>query len=294
MEYLDQTAIDNNVNDLNLLDDYSDDDDSNDINYDDIHFNSPVKNKDNLYIAHLEEKIIIELDNLDVFEIIEDHGKYYVFFNLDLDNDDQEELIELLYNLDEVALDKCFEYSVDWFKRELTEDKIEQLYVPLYIDNYKNKNHILMKVEINPNIDIAKITSSNINIIEIKGLVFYKKTFLYHVYLDNVIEEETNITHTIENTVASEVELTHESTSESEQDTIVQEATSEATQEYTKIETVRSEQDIIDSIQNQRRIVQEKFLKSKQQNKEAERIQKEAIESANKLEELESKFKQTN
>ena len=291
MEYLDQTALDNNVNDLNLLDDYSDDDDSNDINYDDIHFNSPMKNKDNLYIAHLEEKIIIELDNLDVFEIIEDNGKHYVFFNLDLDNDDQEELIELLYNLDEVALDKCFEYSVEWFKRELTEDKIEQLYVPLYIDNYKNKNHILMKVEINPNIDIAKITSSNINIIEIKGLVFYKKTFLYHVYLDNVIEEEINITDTVEKSEASDLELTQEDTSESVQDTLAQEDTSESAQEHVQTELDISQQELI---QNQRRIVQEIFLKSKQQNKEAERIQKEAIESANKLEELELKFKQTN
>jgi len=50
--------------------DYSDDDLSNEIDYDSIHFETPVKDKDKLYIAHLEEKIIIELDNLDVFEII--------------------------------------------------------------------------------------------------------------------------------------------------------------------------------------------------------------------------------
>ena len=74
------------------------------IDYDTIDFEKPIKNKDDIYIANLDEKIILELDNLDIFEIIEEENKKFVIFNLDLDNEDHNELIEILYNLDEKAL----------------------------------------------------------------------------------------------------------------------------------------------------------------------------------------------
>lgn len=281
MNYLHKNILDTTSDNLADTDDYSDNE-SDDIDYDGISFETPIKNSDNLYIAHLEEKIVIELDNLDVFEIIEENGKHFVFFNLDLDNEDQEELIELLYNLDEVALDKCFENSIEWFKKELSEQQIENLYRPLYIDNYKNKNHILMKVEINSDIDILNITNSNINIIEIKGLVFYQKTFLYHVYLKKIVNEDINIHSCIGDTQKSTQEVTQEVTQEEvAQEEVTQE---EATQEVATQEQIR--ENIEKRIEQQRVLVEEKFLKSQQQNKEAERIQQEAIKSANELKEL--------
>ena len=306
MEYLDKKKIqEDNTSD------YSDDEQSNDIDYDTILFESPVKNKDKLYIAHLEEKIVIELDNLDVFEIIEENDKQFVFFNLDLDNEDQEELIELLYNLDEVALDRCFEHSLEWFNQDFTEEQIENLYIPLYIDNYKHKNHILMKVEINPDIDIASIKHSSVNSIEIKGLIFYKKTFVYHVYLDKVIEDSINIQTSIEDvqkkttetvniqmniedvqkkttetvniqTNLEEPEHTYNvSRSEVSPEIILHTSTeSELISDHTKL-------DIQQRIEKQRLLVQEKFSKSEQINKDAESLRIQAIQSANELKQLE-------
>ena len=269
--------------------DYSDDDLSNEIDYDSIHFETPVKDKDKLYIAHLEEKIIIELDNLDVFEILEEeNGKQFVFFNLDLDNEDQEELIELLYNLDEVALDNCIDHSKEWFNKELTEEQIENLYIPLYIDNYKKKNHILMKVEINPNIDITKINNSSINFIEIKGLVFYKKTFMYHVYLDRVIEETVNLLNSIKNN------LIDSNSTENKNKSINKPINNKNTliQDTVELNTPNKEQDIEKNkikkhIEEKRLQVKENFLKSEEINKTAEQLRMEAVKSANELKNLE-------
>ena len=267
--------------------DYSDNEDSNEIDYDSISFESPVKNKDNLYIANLEEKIVIELDNLDVFECIEEEGKRYVFFNLDLDNEDQEELIELLYNLDEVALERCLEHSENWFKQTLTEEQIENLYIPLYIDNYKKKNHILMKVEINPNIDISKITHSNVNIIEIKGLVFYKKTFLYHVYLDKIIEEKIDIQSNINSNISIEKE---ENVEEENKENNKEEDKEEENKEENKEISNDNNLNIKELIKKKRLLVEENFKKSEEINKDAELLRIQAIQSANELKELEKQL----
>jgi hypothetical protein len=269
--------------------DYSEDDVSNEIDYDSLQFETPVKDKDNLYIAHLEEKIIIELDNLDIFEILEEeNGKKFVFFNLDLDNEDQEELIELLYNLDEVAVDNCIDHSKEWFNKELSEEQIENLYIPLYIDNYKTKNHILMKVEINPNIDITIINNSNINFIEIKGLVFYKKTFMYHVYLDRVIEETVNLLNSIKNN------LIDSNSTENKNKSINKPINNKNTliQDTVELNTPNKEQDIEKNkikkhIEEKRLQVKENFLKSEEINKTAEQLRMEAVKSANELKNLE-------
>ena len=285
--------------------DYSDDDLSNEIDYDSIHFETPVKDKDKLYIAHLEEKIIIELDNLDVFEILEEeNGKKFVFFNLDLDNEDQEELIELLYNLDEVALDNCIDHSKEWFNKELTEEQIENLYIPLYIDNYKKKNHILMKVEINPNIDITKINNSSINFIEIKGLVFYKKTFMYHVYLDKVIEETANLLKSIENNSLDSgssvvIDKPINSIETHIPDTVEVESLNKiqntvGVQSLNKIQNTLEldvqdieKDEIKQRIEEKRLQVEQKFIKSEKINKTAEQLRVEAVKSANELKNLE-------
>ena len=269
--------------------DYSDNEDSNEIDYDSISFESPVKNKDNLYIANLEEKIVIELDNLDVFECIEEEGKRYVFFNLDLDNEDQEELIELLYNLDEVALEQCLEHSENWFKQSLTEEQIENLYIPLYIDNYKKKNHILMKVEINPDIDISKITHSNVNIIEIKGLVFYKKTFLYHVYLDKIIEEKIDIQSNINSNISIEKEENKEEENKKENKEDKKEDKEDKEEDKEEVSTDNS-LNIKELIKKKRLLVEENFKKSEKINKDAELLRIQAIQSANELKELESQL----
>ena len=163
------------------------------IDYDTIDFEKPIKNKDDIYIANLDEKIILELDNLDIFEIIEEEHKKFVIFNLDLDNEDHNELIEILYNLDEKALEKCLEYAPVWFNKEMSEKDVENLYLPLYIDNYKQKGHVLVKVLLDEGINITDLHISNINIIEIKGLIFYKKTFLYHVMLKSILQDNINL-----------------------------------------------------------------------------------------------------
>ena len=285
--------------------DYSDDDLSNEIDYDSIHFETPVKDKEKLYIAHLEEKIIIELDNLDVFEILEEeNGKQFVFFNLDLDNEDQEELIELLYNLDEVALDNCIDHSKEWFNKELTEEQIENLYIPLYIDNYKKKNHILMKVEINPNIDITKINNSSINFIEIKGLVFYKKTFMYHVYLDKVIEETANLLKSIENNSidsgsSAVIDKPINSIETHSPDTVEVQSLNKI-QNTVEVQSLNKIQDTLEldvqdiekdkikqRIEEKRLQVEQKFIKSEEINTTAEQLRVEAVKSANELKNLE-------
>jgi hypothetical protein len=176
----------------NSSSDYSDEE-RDYIDYDSIEFNNPIKNKDNIYIANLDEKIILELDNLEVFECIEEEHNKYVIFNLDLDNDDHNELIEILYNLDEKALEKCFDCSKEWFHKEMNEKYIENLYIPLYIDNYKQKGHVLIKVLLDTNINIDRLHISNINIIEIKGLIFYKNRFLYHIILKDILKEDINL-----------------------------------------------------------------------------------------------------
>ena len=188
MDFLDNTedVLDNNSSD------YSDEEYEY-IDYDTIEFDLPKKNKENIYSANLDEKIILELDNLDIFEIINEEGNTFVIFNLDLDNEDHNELIEILYNLDEKALEKCLEHSQSWFNKTMTERDVENLYIPLYIDNYKQKGHVLMKVKLDEQIDINKLNITNINIIEIKGLVFYKKTFLYHIVLKEILEETINL-----------------------------------------------------------------------------------------------------
>lgn len=303
MEYLNKTIIENEDDSS----DYSDNEESNDIDYDTIQFETPVKNKDNLYIANLEEKIVIELDNLDVFEYIEEDNKKYVFFNLDLDNEDQEELIELLYNLDEVAVDSCFDHSVDWFNQKLSEEQIENLYIPLYIDNYKEKNHILMKVEINPDIDISNINHSNINVIEIKGLIFYKKTFLYHVYLDKIIEDTINIELNIDNRQKENKEKEKTKDNETKEDETKEDETreDETREDETKEEKVNKDvketdgdkeekknekPNIKELIEKKRLLVEENFKKTEKINKDAELLRIQAIQSANELKELERKL----
>jgi len=195
-----------NTNDDNLDNNSSDysDEEFEYIDYDTIDFEKPSKNKDNIYLSNLDEKIILELDNLDIFEVIEEDDRKFVIFNLDLDNEDHNELIEILYNLDEKALEKCLEYSSEWFNKEMSEQDVENLYVPLYIDNYKQKGHVLMKVLLDKDVSISDLHISNINIIEIKGLIFYKKTFLYNIVLKNILQDNINLIDNIRHTSQQE------------------------------------------------------------------------------------------
>lgn len=292
MNYLHNDIINNESSESSESSEYSDDELIN-IDYDTIHFDDPVK-KNNLYIAYLEEKIIIELDNLDVFEIIKEDDTHYVFYNLDLDNEDQEELIELLYNLDEMALDKCYEHSIEWFKKELTEEQIENLYIPLYIENYKEKNHILMKVKINSNIDITQITNTNINIIEITGLTFYKKTFLYNISLSKIISDPTDLYSNIDNTLDITLDNTLDNTKQKHNEN--NKITLDNTKDTNDVgdadnagdaDNTDDKNTILNIIENKRKLVQENFLKSEKKNKEAELLRLEAIKSANELKQLE-------
>ena len=250
--------LNNKENDLdNSSSDYSDGE-MEYIDYDSIEFNKPIKNKDNIYIANLDEKIILELDNLDVFEYIEEGSNKYVIFNLDLDNDDHNELIEILYNLDEKALEKCFEYSQEWFNKEMNEDDIEKLYVPLYIDNYKQKGHVLIKVLLDTNINIDTLHISNINIIEIKGLIFYKKTFLYHIILKDILKENINLIDDINS-----------------------------------IDNINTDKQLEkkELLEKKRLEVKQAFIESENLNKDAEEKRIRAIESANELRKIEDEFK---
>jgi hypothetical protein len=195
-----------NTNDDNLDNNSSDysDEEFEYIDYDTIDFEKPFKNKDNIYLSNLDEKIILELDNLEIFEVIEEDNRKFVIFNLDLDNEDHNELIEILYNLDEKALEKCLEYSSEWFNKEMSEQDVENLYVPLYIDNYKQKGHVLMKVLLDKDVSISDLHISNINIIEIKGLIFYKKTFLYNIVLKDILQDNINLIDNISHTSKQE------------------------------------------------------------------------------------------
>ena len=311
MEYLntDHKYIDNSSSD------YSDAEFDN-LDYENIDFEKPSKNKDNIYCANLEEKIVLELDNLDIFEILEDNNKKYVIFNLDLDNEDQDELIEILYNLDEIAIDKCLHYSKEWFNKELSEDDIEGLYVPLYLDNYKKKNHILMKVELNKDLDISKLKHENTYIIEIKGLVFYKKTFLYNVYLSNILEEDINLIADISNQFTNKKINVEKTTTDTIDDSEINvEKTSTDTIDDLEINSTvdtidesepNSTTDTVDEsepnsttdtveykelLEKKRLEVKENFLNSEKINKEADDLRIKAIESANELKNIELKIK---
>ena len=289
-----------NDNDLdNNSSDYSDEEFEN-IDYETIDFDKPYKNNNNIYIANLEEKIILELDNLDIFEVIEDEGKKFVIFNLDLDNEDQEELIEILYNLDEIALEKCLEYSQEWFNKKMSESDIENLYIPLYIDNYKKKNHILMKVELSESIDINQLKLSNINVIEIKGLIFYKKTFLYHIILKDILKEDNNLLSNIEKTkeINNKDTIKLEVNKKNPDDTI--ELGSNKVDKNINIELGDNKEEKnsnntqtlkhAELLEKKRLEVQQNFINSEKMNKQAEELRIKAIESANELKNIELKL----
>ena len=279
------------------------------IDYDNIDFENPIKNKQDIYIANLDEKIILELDNLEVFEVIEEGNKTYVIFNLDLDNDDHNELLEILYNLDEKALEKCFDYSKEWFNKEMGEEEIENLYIPLYIDNYKQKGHVLMKVLLDTNINMDKLHITNVNIIEIKGLTFYKNRFLYHIILKDILEENINLIDNIDNTDTIDTIDTKDTndtndTTNKINDTDVTEDTKDTTNKIndtdvtedtentknTKVSNTKKNKKYKELLERKRLEVKQKFIESEKKNKEAEQTRLQAIESANELRKIEKEL----
>jgi hypothetical protein len=110
-------------------------------------FNKPIKDNKDIYQALFQNNVSVKLPELKICSTgTNDNGEHEIWYNIDLDNTECQELIKFLYNLDELAFSTSRKKSKEWFGKSITPDVLENLYEPCYADEDGN---IVLKAKIN-------------------------------------------------------------------------------------------------------------------------------------------------
>jgi hypothetical protein len=155
-----------------------------------INFNSPIKNKKNIYISPIESPIELEIDESKVLKIfLNNKNNWELWYELDMDKESNK-LIDLLNILDNIALNHSIKKSKEWFNKELTLERLQKLFIPSYnLEKINNEEVLYMRLTINDSNLVDKIRQNNNCkfIISIDGLYFFKTNFEYSINIQNAI-----------------------------------------------------------------------------------------------------------
>merc|ERR1711937_525263 len=112
------------------------------------------------------------------------NNRYELSYVVDLKKPECAKLIEFLYKLDSSALDESSKNSEQWFGKKISEDLLEERYVPAY-DTDEN-GIVFFKVNVTKKKFFNLFKNPYIATIEVEGLEFDKNKFRYSILVHDV------------------------------------------------------------------------------------------------------------
>jgi hypothetical protein len=169
-----------------------------------IIFQNPIKNNNNIYISRLETPIKVELPELEIYsvgnKILNGIKEYQIWYSIDLNNDKHNELLELLYFLEEKAMEESFNNSKQWFNgKQLSKKTLENLFVRTYDSD--EESTIILKLIITDKSLLPLFENRHFSSIEFEGIRFFQRNFGYSVTVKdvNIVESDDNVSNVSSN-----------------------------------------------------------------------------------------------
>ena len=154
-----------------------------------INFKNPSKDDLGCYIAKLKNPIKVELPELEIYsvgnKVLNGVKEYQIWYTLDLDNTKHKELLELLYYLEEKAIEHSYNNSKKWFNgKQLSVKSLENLFFQVY--DSEDEQKVIIKLSIY-NKDLLPLFEENhFSTIVFQGIRFFTNNFGYLVTVDKV------------------------------------------------------------------------------------------------------------
>lgn len=154
-----------------------------------LNFHKPKKNDNGIYLANLETPIKVELPELDIYSVgnkmLNGVKEYQIWYLLDLNNKKHKELLELLYFLEEKAIEASYQNSKNWFgNKQLSKNTLENLFVQSYDSD--DEDNIILKLIIKNKSLLPLFEYRHFSTIEFTDIRFFKKNFGYTAVVTNV------------------------------------------------------------------------------------------------------------
>ena len=171
-----------------------------------INFKKPSKDKLGCYMAKLKTPIKVELPKLEIYsvgnKVLNGVKEYQIWYTLDLDNTKHKELLELLYYLEEKAIENSYNNSKDWFNgKQLSVKSLENLFLQVYDSDDESK--VIIKLSINNKDLLPLFEEDHFSTIVFHGIRFFTNNFGYSVTVEKVnkLTEElkSNFSESVEN-----------------------------------------------------------------------------------------------
>lgn len=159
----------------------------------------PKKSHNNIYISNLKEPIKFYLPKSSVANLYKDEYDSFIVDYI-INDEEHSDFIEFLEHLDSLCIEQASINSRLWFNQELNEETLIKYYNSIYtieeIDSSESddtEEQILLPI----NIDKADIdmihkynqNDSDILLVKITGIEFFKKTFRWKVEYEEIIYE---------------------------------------------------------------------------------------------------------
>lgn len=255
----------------------------------DILFDKPHK-KNNIYIANLVNKYNIKLPKLDILKTGKNNIDIYeIWYKIDLQTNEGEKLVKLLYTLDNHALTESTKNSVKWFGKELTREYLEESYIPPYDED--EEGNIYLKLNILNESLLKDFEQNHETEFEIEGLEFYRNRFKYSFIVTDVhIKSNFDIETTFDFIKSIE------STSRNVNVEMNKVITNDVINDLADVESIKSKEDLqsrlskieIETIVNEtRKEVKQYFLNADRASRAAYKLKQKAIEKSNELKKCE-------
>mgnify|MGYP001179140057 CR=1 FL=1 len=157
----------------------------------DMNFNIPCKNKNNIYEAKLITSLVLKLPQLEIkARGKNEDGNYEVWYDLDIENKKNENLILCLQSLDKKAIDLAIDNSVTWFKKKINHNLLRDSYQPFYGEE---NDKIVLKLEIHDEKLLEKFRENHMSLCTIEGLKFYANKYMYSIVITDVSENNDDL-----------------------------------------------------------------------------------------------------
>jgi len=234
-------------------------------------FDIPNKNINNTYLSKINTDIEIILPKS---IIIENNDK--IIYSFKIDDIRFIKLIELLNLLDETAINVTLNKTINWFNKDITLEKIQEKYNPIY--NLQEENIVLI-FDLDEKNKKCNITDKLG--IKIYGLEFYKNKFKYLIKTHNLeIKKELDFSDIVN---SENNKLTNKINEDMINDLAMNDTD-------ISINTCMSKKDLESIIHEKRNYTKQCFIQAEKIGQAAENLRLKAIESINELKNYEKTY----
>ena len=132
-------------------------------------------------MSNLTTPIKVELPEMEIYSVgnktLNGNKEYQIWYVLDLDNKQHKKLLELLYYLEEQAINNALSKSKQWFGgKQISKKTLENLFVNTYDSD--DDSNVLLKLSIYNKDLLPLFEEDHFSTIEFEGIRFFKITLL--------------------------------------------------------------------------------------------------------------------